>query len=534
MTGYEKVKKSYIFVFITIHFVKQLGLFLLFFFFLFSAHAQDPLEDKIADLLSTNNYKDAVPIYQKLLKKHPENEEYKYQLGKCLLKTHGNRRETISLFESSLAKRKPDADAFYCMGQAYQHDLQFDKAMEAYNKAKAITSKAQLPKIERQIETCLHAKELIKYPLNITFINLGNAINSEYADYYPIIPDDESFLIFTSRRPAVAASRAEMDGYFSSDIYTALPKDGKWIEPKNLGTHINTHFDEEAVGISPDGKKLTVYVDHIDSSGNLYITESGKTATGFKKIEKLDAKINEGFESTGSMNNAGDVFVFSSNRKGGTGEKDIYIIRKLSSGKWALPQNLGTNINTKYNEDFPHLTKDGKTLYFASEGHSSMGGYDLFKSEWNEEKNAWSDPQNLGYPINDTYDNENISFVGDGAYAYVSTIKDGGYGDRDIYKIKFNEVDTRYCIITGYVTTSDSSDAVIKVSIKASKPETKEVLKFVPVQKTGKYVMALTPGNYTLDIKADGYEGITAPFIIYDLPFQPERSKDFSLKRMPK
>ena len=513
--------------------MKQLIFVLLSVLFSFTVLAQDPLEDKIADLLKTNDYKDAVPVYQKLVKKHPDNEEYKYQLGKCLLKTHGDRMQTISLFEASIAQRKPDAEAFYYMGQAYQHNLQFDKAMDAYNNGKALASKTLLAKIERQIETCLHAKELIKYPINVTFTNLGSSVNSAFADYYPIIPDDESFLIFTSRRPEKAASRPEMDGYFPSDIYTALPKDGKWIESKSIGTHINTHYDEEAVGLSPDGKKLSVYVDHIDSSGNLYITEPNKTATGFKKIERLDEKINEGFESTGSMNDAGDVFVFSSNRKGGLGENDIYIIRKLSNGNWALPQDLGANINTKYNEDFPHLTKDGKTLYFASEGHSSMGGYDLFKSEWNDEQQAWSDPQNLGYPINDTYDNENIFFVGDGAYAYVSTIKDGGLGDRDIYKIKFNEVDTRYCIITGYVTTSDSSDASIKISIRASKPETKEVLKFVPVQKTGKYVMALTPGNYTLDIAADGYEEVITTFAIYDLPFQPEKTKDFSLKRKP-
>ena len=500
----------------------------------FAAFAQDPLEDKIADLLSRNNYKDAVPVYQKLIKKHPENEEYQYQLGKCLLKTHGNRMETISLLESSLKVRKPDAEAYYYLGQAYQHDLKFDKAMELYNKAKAIASKSQLPKIERQIETCLHAKELVKYPINVTFSNLGSSVNSEYADYYPLTPDDETFLIFTSRRPERTASRPEMDGYFPSDIYIASPKDGKWVEPKSLGTHINTHFDEEAVGISPDGRKLTVYIDHIDSSGNLYMTEPNKMGTGFKKIERLEHKINEGFESTGSMNDAGDVFAFSSNRKGGAGEKDIYIIRKLSNGKWAQPQDLGANINTKYNEDFPHLTKDGKTIYFASEGHSSMGGYDLFKSEWNEQQQTWSDPQNLGYPINDTYDNENISFVGDGAYAYVSTIKDGGLGDRDIYKIKFNEVDSRYCIITGYVTTSDSSETAIKISITATKPEVKEVLKFVPVQRTGKYVMALTPGTYTLDIKAEGYEEVITTFVIFDLPFQPERSKDFSLKRKPK
>ncbi|HXP49471.1 MAG TPA: tetratricopeptide repeat protein [Bacteroidia bacterium] len=137
----------------------------------FSCVAQDALEEKAIDLLSRNNYKDAVSVYQKLIKKHPEDNEYKYKLGLCLLKTHGNRSETINLFETSLSKRKPDAEAFYYLGQAYQHDMQFDKALDTYAQAKAIASKSQTQKIERQIETCLHAKELIKYPLNITFSN---------------------------------------------------------------------------------------------------------------------------------------------------------------------------------------------------------------------------------------------------------------------------------------------------------------------------------------------------------------------------
>lgn len=513
--------------------MKYTLLFILSICFSYSNQAQDELEEKIIDLVARKDFKDAVPVYQQLIKKNPTNEDYKYQLAKCLLLTHGSRAETIRLFELTVPKRKPDADAFYYMGTAYQHNMQFDKAIVTYNKGKAIASKIQLEKIERQIETCLHAQELIKYPINVTFANLGTPVNSEFADYYPITPEDESFLVFTSRRADKASSQPEMDGYYPSDIYTAKPKDGKWIDAKSIGANINTRFDEEAVGISPDGKKLTVYIDHIDSVGNLYVTEPNKAGNGFKKIERLDAKINEGFETTGSMNDAGDVFVFASNRKDGAGEKDIYIIRKLSNGKWAKPQDLGENINTKYNEDFPHLSKDGSTLYFASEGHSSMGGYDLFKSEWNDAQKAWSDPQNLGYPINDTYDNENIALISDGAYAYISAIRDGGLGDRDIYKIKFNEVDTRYCIVTGYVNTSDSSDVSIKISIAASKPDSKEVLRFVPIQKTGKYVMALTPGNYTLDIKADGYEDVHTAFVIYDLPFQPERSRDFSLKRKP-
>ena len=187
----------------------------------FSCFAQDPLEDKIQDLVSRNNFKDAVPVYQKLIKKHPENEEYKYQLGKCLLKTHGNRMETISLLETSLAKRKPDAEAYYYLGQAYQHDLKFDKAMETYNKAKAIASKSQITKVERQIETCLHAKELIKYPINVTFFNLGSPVNSEYADYFPLTPDDAKSLYKTVKEVALLRGLSEAQSQMLADAVIA-------------------------------------------------------------------------------------------------------------------------------------------------------------------------------------------------------------------------------------------------------------------------------------------------------------------------
>jgi len=517
------------------YFVKHLIILSLCFFASLSVMAQAPdqTEEKITDLLSMGNYKAAIPLYEKLIKKNPDNDEFKFQLGKCLLKTKGNPKQIIDLFEASIPKLKLDAEPLYYLGQAYQHNLQFDKAIYTYINARIESDKNLAPIIERQIETCLHAKELIKNPIDVTFTNLGNTINSEFPDYYPLTPDDESILFFTSRRPDKVGAKPEMDGYHPSDIYLAAPKDGKWVDLKSIGPTINTKYDEQAVGISPDGKRLSVYIDHIDSLGNLYTTELNKNGIGYKKIERLDSKINEGFETSGSMNDAGDVFVFASKRKDGAGQKDLYIIRKLSNGKWAKPQDLGQNINTVYNEDFPHLSKDGNTLYFASEGHTSMGGYDLFKSQWNDSQKAWSEPQNLGYPINDTYDNDNINMLGDGAYAYVSAIKDGGFGDRDIYKIKFNEVDTRYCIITGYVHTSDSSNVSIKINILASKPDSKEVLKFVPVQKTGKYLMALTPGNYTLNIKADGYEEVVTDFIIYDLPFQSENTKDFLLKKKP-
>ncbi|MBC7864010.1 MAG: PD40 domain-containing protein [Bacteroidia bacterium] len=507
-----------------------------------SANAQSPQEEMGIDFMLNKNYLQALPIYKTLAKNSPDNAEFRYKYGLCLVNTYGNLTEAIANLEFAAEKNKTNSDYWFYLGLACQHNINFDKAITAFEHCKQTASKKDLEKIERQIENCLHGKELTAYPVNVTFQNLGKNINSVYPDYYPLVPDDESFLLYTTRRPLKPAAKPEMDGYFSSDIYTATPKDGAWINSKNIGVTINTLLDEQAVDISGDGKLMTLYMDHIDSAGNLYLSEN--TKTGFRRPERTDAKINEGFETAGAMNANEDVMVFASERKGGTGGKDIYIIRKLCNGHWATPEHLGNNVNTKFNEDFPRLSKDGKTLFFASEGHSSMGGFDIFKSEWNETQMSWSAPQNLGYPINDAFDNENITFSADGSHAYISAIREGGMGDLDLYKIKFNEAEPHYCIITGYIKTSDSVAANIKIKILVSgaednlsasagttpKPIT-DVLKFAPVQKTGKYVMALPPGSYKLNIVAEGYEEVIVPYTIFEVPFQPERTKDFILQR---
>ena len=172
---------------------------------------------------------------------------------------------------------------------------------------------------------------------------------------------------------------------------------------------------------------------------------------------------------------------------------DIYMSKKLPNGLWAMPQNLGPNINTKYREDFPHLAIDGKTLFFSSQGHSSMGDFDVFKVIWDTENNTWSEPKNLGYPVNTTADNRNISFTADDRVGYISALRDGGFGDLDLYRVTFNE-EQRYSIVTGYVLTGDSINKKVEATIFATDTKTQEELTYTPTIDNGKYVMALAPG----------------------------------------
>lgn len=125
--------------------------------------------------------------------------------------------------------------------------------------------------------------------------------------------------------------------------------------------------------------------------------------------------------------------------------------RKLPTGQWGVPINIGAEINTKFNEDFPVFSSDGETIYFCSQGHNSMGGFDIFKSSWNNETQEWMSPVNLGHPINTPEDNMTISFAGSGTHAYVSAYREDGFGDLDIYKITFNGTDPVVTAIKGTI-----------------------------------------------------------------------------------
>src|ERR1043165_3317287 len=207
--------------------------------------------------------------------------------------------------------------------------------------------------------------------------------------------------------------------------------------------------------------------------------------------------------------------------------------RKLPNGQWAKAQNLGPTVNTKYKEDFPQIAPDGKTLYFSSQGHAGMGDYDLFQTTWNEEENTWSTPKNLGYPINSAGDDRSISFTQDNRVAYISAVRDGGFGDLDLYRIKFNDTEDRTTVLQGYISTADSAkDVATFVTIRDMKNKDALELTYNPNPSTGKFIMALTPGKYEVTIEADGYKTLTDVFFIFDIGVgQNESKKTFLLQK---
>ncbi|MEO6883723.1 MAG: hypothetical protein ABI199_06840 [Bacteroidia bacterium] len=512
--------------------VLLLLLFVTFCFFAFSQQDEHGFIDPRAakEHFSHKNYLAAMKVYKELIKQEPQNVEYHYRLAQCYLYTHLEKETAITELKFVTAHNY-DNEAWFDLGKAYHYANHFDDAIKAFTRFKEKADSKDAAEADREIEMCNNGKQLVKYPVNVTFENLGHLINTEFPDYYPFVPDDESFLIFTSRRAESMGGRKEMDGYYSSDIFISTAVNGKWTKPKNIGPEINTPLDEQAVGLTPDGNKMIIYLDHIDKFGDLY--ESDRKGKNFEHLYKLNENINGGFETAGSVSPDGNTFFFASERPGGLGETDIYMARKLPNGQWALPQNLGSNINTKYKEDFPRMSDDGKTLYFASQGHSSMGDFDIFKAEWNPDDNTWSEPVNLGYPINTSGDDRSICFTENNRVAYLSAVRDGGYGDYDIYRVTFNNTNQRYEIFTGKVNSTDSTIA-ISSQITAINTKTNDSLSFIPIQSSGKYVMALIPGIYNITITANGYKTISDKIIVFDIgTFKGETKKNYLLEKTP-
>lgn len=480
--------------------------------------AQPGKQYEIADAdehFSHNNFLMALPIYKELLKADKNNIDINLKIANCYLNTHLNKTEAIKYLEFCSKDPKAPSEVYYKLGHIYRIANKLEDAIKAFKKYNTLEPKNKR-NIERQLEICNNAKLLMRNPVNVSFTNLGKEINSEAADYYPWITNEENFLAFTTRRRGPTAAKLEVDGYYASDVYISKLENGRWKKAESAGPVINTSLDEQVVGLKADGSEMQIYIDHIDKFGDIYT--STKKNNSYTKLIPFPEHINKQIEHSASVSADGNTlfFVRAESRDEQT---DIFICRKLPNGAWSQPFKLGDEINSSYNEDFPYLSSDGVTLYFSSEGHNTIGGFDLFKSVWNTEENTWSKAENLGYPVNTTDDDRSISLTNDNRSGYISAFRPGGQGDLDIYRVKFNDVDQKLTLFVGDIVMGDSinkpKDYVANIS--AVNPVNNEEFSFLPNPTNGKYVMALPAGTYDICIFADGFNEYREKLTVSDL-----------------
>jgi len=471
------------------------------------------------NLLLNENYPSALRIYFDLEAMDTLNYNVKWKIGLCYIGSGDKKTEAIPFLEAAakhvsknyayddhLEKDAPP-EALRDLAHVYHLDYQLDTAVAVYKEFKNYIDEKQeeeIHAVDRQIKMCRNAQAAQANPVNVIITNLGEAINGEASEHSPVITGDESLVMFTSRRKESTGSELAEDGKFYEDIFVSYKESGVWSAARPIDTNINTAGHEATIGLSVDGQTLFIYKDD-DGDGNIYKSElMGET---WSKPVKLGPNVNsEAWETNAVISADGRKLYFVSNREGGYGGRDIYSCNKMPDGSWSLASNLGPMINTPYDEDAPFIHPDAVQLLFSSNGHKSIGGFDIFSAELSEE-GRWSRPENIGYPINTTDDDMFYITSVDGKRAYYAANKPGGFGEQDLYMISLPEAQDKQLTVLSGVVADQFGNVPGFAEIIVTDNETGELFGiYNPNSTTGKYILILPQGNnYNISFEADGH-----------------------------
>ena len=419
--------------------------------------------------LMDESYADALVEYQKLLPRGYENNaNINYRIGVCYLNMPGEKQKSIPYLQKAVTnvtakyqegifkETRAPYDAWLYLGNAYRITNQLENAVQCYQKYKELLNneKSEGSKYaDQQIVACNNAKKAEENPVYVIQDNLGEVINTEFSDFNPVVSADENVMVYMTALK------------FYNALKFAKKVDGKWTEPINITPEIQSDGNQFATSLSKEGTQLFLNIEDNFNSDIMFSSyQNGRWA----KSELLNKNINTKFwESHASISPAGDALYFTSNRKGGFGDMDIYVSQKNKLGEWGEALNLGPAINTDLNEDHPFLSEDGNVLYFASQGHFNIGGYDIFKSEQMAD-GTWAKPINLGYPLNTTDDDLFFFPSGNGKYGYQARFADDNFGSRDIYRFEIFENEGEYL-----ATLQQRSDELTKQMVEEVTEEQK-------------------------------------------------------------
>ncbi len=385
-------------------------------------------------------YPQARDYYLQAHQYNSENAELNYLIGVCYLYSD-DKYETIKYLRKAYDKKpKISPEIHYLLGRAYHLVLEFNKAIEEYNaflNALPDDEKASRgASINKLVEECTNGKSIIENRKRVIITNMGDSINSSYDDYFSIFSNHDSTLFFTSRRYIDKHSkRNPYDNKYYENVFMSHFIDGKWSTAQPLSKKINGSGNEAIVGVSNNDSTIYIYKGKVNGGG-IYV--STMKNGDWKSPEKMPSKLtSKQVETSVFLSSTGDtMYYISANEDLTLGGRDILRSIKNEKGNWEKPQNLSSILNSPYNEEGIFITADGKDIYFSSKGHNTMGGYDIFRSSFQPD-GTWSDPENMGYPINTPDDDLFFSLSPDGKYGYYSAIREGGLGAKDIYKVTF-------------------------------------------------------------------------------------------------
>lgn len=488
------------------------------------------------------NYTLAYPILEKIYYNHPQEVYLKYVVGKLSLTRSDKYDLALRLLEESYAANPKIDKIHYDLARAYHYNYQFDKAEEHINtflsqKKLSSEDKTNALNLKNYIS---NAKIFYSSPTRAKVINIGPPINTEWDEYVPVITTDESMVIYTYRGEKSKGGRQNASllpdpkGIFYEDVFMSQKKFLKWADPQPIDV-INTNSHDAAIALSPDGKTLFIYKDDGITHGDIYVSIALPN-NEFSQPQKLKGLVNTyAWEGSCSISADGKTLYFSSERPGGYGGKDIYKATLLPDSTWGNIINLGSGINTPFDEDAPFIHPDGITLYFSSKGHNSMGDYDIFISKMDAKDSSFKQCENLGYPINTPSDDIYFVLNASGERGYYSSARPKGMGMKDIYFIETN-FDTKpiNMLVYGsvFLDKKNVASTINVYSIKDGKEELYYQTK--TFDDNSKYLINL-PAGYNFKIECKVNDNYSETFLIstIDLKEYKEKMHLFNFETVP-
>lgn len=380
--------------------------------------------------------------------------------------------------------------------------------------------------LDRIKQSCAFAIEAMKHPIKLNLVNVGPGINTQYPEYFPTITGDDQMLLFTRRLPDEAAPMGEQEDFFYS-----LWEDGKWGKSRSISTSINTILNEGAPSLSNDGEVLIFTACDLMGGGDYGPNREGFGSCDLFYSQKYNGSWTRAINMGGNINSAnwetqpsysadGRTLYYIRGRKGGGSGNhsgDIVMSTLNNNGEWSTPVKLPNYINTDKDEASVLIHPDGQTLYFASNGHIGMGGYDLYMCRMQPD-GTWGKPVNLGYPLNTNSDENSLLVSSKGTVAFLASDRPGGYGELDLYMFDLDEsIRPVYTTYMKGVVYDSTTKAKLEARFEMYDMETGKLIQASASNQNGEFFQNIaTNKKYLLSVEKKEYISYRTSFIFGD------------------
>jgi len=450
-------------------------------------------------------YDEALKYYLRLYEYCNDDAALNYKIGACYLGASNKKAALNYLLQSDASIAK---DYYYLLGKAYQYNYQYSEASGAFEKyyellkhGNSKSNQKQLMQLKRE---CVFGQSALQDSVPVFIYNLGPVVNTYYDDYGAVYVPKDSTFYYTSRRPdeepfhRVSRFKHNEKILYSEGSLEQNPMEVDLLNKLSKSKHIAVS------GYNSKQDKLYYYKGK-KNTGDIYSTIiSGDKA---KKQKQLNGKINHIAYKETSLTVADDGSAyFVSNRRGGEGGTDIWYCKQKGKNRFSKIRNLGELINTPFDEECVYVSADGNTLYFSSNGHEGMGGFDVFKSE-KLDNGSWSEPINMGYPINTPADELFYKETENPDVALYSAVRADGHGGLDIYKIV---KDKRIPFTLSGILSDVKTQEVLSGNVNVFRSDDNElVASALTNSSTNKYVLSFEDGgNYYIVANVDAYQSV--------------------------